>query len=265
MTKFLIIIDASIEPHSLFYTQIITALEWQKNTYADNGVNIEYEFIHQDLSTTPWIGDQVSHSWLGEQTRQLKPNTAYSVVYVFAGDNWKAENKNIGGWHMGNYNGYQVQLIRSNQSTEWLYRTFMMEGMHSWDSPIREKLGIDLSTYCGVADYDNNLVHGMYGQGETLSEAESIRIFGEDFLKYDYSLLIKKIAPLLNKIFTMYKHVIFGKEQYIRNSIGVDYHIANSKTAKALKEADLLSPDPDILIVNEINDSGLEFLCFEKE
>ena len=264
MIKFLIIIDASIEPHSLHYTEIVSALLRQKDTYKESEVNIEYEFIHQDLSIAPWIGDQVSHSWLGEQTRQLKPNTAYSVVYVFAGDNWKAENKNIGGWHLGNYNGYQVQLIRSNQSTDWLYRTFLMESMHSWDSPIREKLGIDLSTYCGVADYDTTLVHGIFHQGYILSQADSIRIFGEEYIKYDYSLLIKKIAPLLNKIFTMYKHVIFGKEQYIRNSIGVDYHIANSKTLKGLKEADIISLEPP-LIVNEINDSGLEFLCFEKE
>ena len=161
MVKFLIIIDASITLHSFNYKQIETALQRQKDTYKANGVSIEYEIIQQDLSTAPWVGDQVSHSWLGEQTRQLKPNTAYSVVYVFAGDNWKAENKQIGGWHMGNYNGYQVQLIRSNQTPEWLYRTFMMESAHSWDSVIRDKLGIDLSQW--LRDEVAKKYHEKYG------------------------------------------------------------------------------------------------------
>ena len=115
-----------------------------------------------------------------------------------------------------------------------------------------------------TGDYDEFWVHGMYSQGTTLDQDVAKLLFGEEYIKYDYSLLIKKIAPLLNKIFSMYKHVIFGKEQYIRNSIGVDYHIANSKTLKGLKEADIISLEPP-LIVNEINDSGLEFLCFEKE
>ena len=198
MIKFLIIIDESIN----YLSEVETALQQQRDTYKNNGVDIEYDIVRQDLSAVPWLTNIVSYSWINGETLTLRStgNSAYSVVYIFDSSHWKAEG--IGGWHMGSYNGYQIQLINSLRGNiRSNYLKLMMEGMHSWDTPIAKKLGISLSQYLGVFDYDETLVHGMYGQGQTLSQEESIRLFGEEYIKFDYSLLIKKIAPLLNKIF----------------------------------------------------------------
>ena len=266
MIKFLIIIDSNID----YLPQIKAGLLEQQYTYKLNGVDIEYELLRQDLSNIPWLDstNAVSYSWLGAETLKLKQSAhpAYSVVYIFHYDNWKPTG-GVGGWHMGNYNGYQVQLIKGfKDNPVWLYRTLMMEGLHSWDSPIASKLGISLSAYLGVNDYDEDLVHGMYGQGITLSQEDSIRIFGQEYTKYDYSLLIKKISPLLNKIFPMniYRHKLLGKEQYVQGQDGRDYHIANVATLGALKAMGVL-PFAEPEVVTSVNDSGVDILCFNKE
>jgi len=265
MIKFLVRIDTAISFKDDYRKQVELALHQQQDTYRLNGVNIEYEIIPQYLSNAPWLTNIVSYSWMNVETLKLKQSgyKAYSVVYIFAEENWKAEG--IGGWHVGNYNGYQVQLIKGfKNNLLWLTRTLLMESMHSWDTPILNA-GINLSEYLGVNDYDETLVHGMYWQGTTLSQQESVRIFGKEYERYDYSLLIKKLSPLLAKIFPMYKHIIFGgTEQYIRGQDGKDYHIYNLAILDALKKMGILSTaDPEI--VTSINDSGIEIVCLTKE
>lgn len=69
---------------------------------------------------------------------------------------------------------------------------------------------------------------------------------------------------IILKDMPMYKHIIFGKEQYIRGTDGKDYHFYNVAVLKAFEAAGVLSSDP-VEEVDSINDSGVEFVCLEKE
>lgn len=97
-------------------------------------------------------------------TRQLraKDGDLYDAVcLVIDESNWKMGEQEVWGWNLGEFfDGYQVQLIRDNPNEEYLYKTFAMELHHSLNDFVWKELGIDLSKFLGVNDYDEDVTHG---------------------------------------------------------------------------------------------------------
>lgn len=259
--KFLNVIDRKID----YEGEIIAALGMQQDTYRENGVDIEYQFKHIDMPNFWNDKGNINHVTIREVLKDMPE--AYTAVFIIHPDNWHDKDDWVSGWHLGKYGEYQVQLIQAyGGNTTANYRTLMMEGMHSWDTPIWDKLKINLSKYFGVRDYDYTILHGMFHQGETLSQEESMRIFGEGYVQFDYAPLIKKLAPLLSAAFNEHtmKLVIKGTEQYLRGKDGKDRHIYNKASLLDYIDAGIIeNTTPEK--VEEINPIGRDWISLEQE
>lgn len=180
--KLLIIKDTAID----YIFQIEEDLEKQRADYlegSDGDVDISWEIIEQDLSNLNWIeygyganNYGVSPAWLTEDTKN-RPDV-YSIAYVFADRNWtRLGNQNIWGWSVGFYNNRHVQLIRGSQNNvDSLYKTFLMELMHSFNEYAKDRIGANFNELFKVSNWDEDVVHARHPDWELFKYVPVIRI-----------------------------------------------------------------------------------------
>ena len=203
--RLLIIIDTAID----YENQIISALNMQRQDYlkgADKDIDIVWQFKRQDLSNLNWIeygygknNYGVNTAWIIEDTKN-RPDV-YSIAYVINNSNWTRKGNLIHGWSVGFYNGHHVQLIRGyKNNVEAMYRTFLMELIHSFNEYAKARLGVNFNALFDVYNWDEDVIHAEH----------------PDYKLFEYISVIEKMKPILIELFkikqveTMYNvHLVF--------------------------------------------------------
>lgn len=177
--------------------RVENALLSLKNDYiAVSGLDLVWDYEVRDFTGIKFVsynnvpGDLgVDFSYISNLAKECKQKYAEqydNLVLVIDKDNWQAINP-IGGWNMGIfYSGYQVEQVKLVDSDEWIYKIFSMEIFHAMDNFVKAELNIDLSSYLGVLDFDEDVVHGRKNP---------------PYQAFEYDLAISQIGSLLVKCF----------------------------------------------------------------
>lgn len=249
MIKLLIIKDTVID----YQSQIEEALNLQRQDYlagTDGELDVSWEIIEQDLSNIEWVeygygkGNYgVNRAWLFSDT-SFKTQDVYSIAYVVDNSNWTKKGNPIYGWAAGFFNGYQVQLIRGYQNNvDALYRSFLMELIHSFNEYAKARLGVNFNTLFDVPNWDEDVIHARH----------------EDWDLFEYVPVIRKIKDILLQLFKedMLKVVVDkNKDQWIIGQDGKSRKIVNLPMRKDLIAAGVIedaSPEKVDEVLNPIN------------
>lgn len=212
--KILAIVDSEID----FLDEVEDALTLQRSDYlvaTEGRVDVQTTIIREELFNLPWKrywGENwgVDISWIKTRTQKIREKYGDqfdTIVFIIDFDNWTRQgNITINGWNLGTFypdqNGYQIQLIKAGRhSQRALYLTLLMELFHAHDDFYRRATGKSLEQYFGVTNFDDNIVHGMAGQGEVLSQEDSVRMFGEGYDRWNYRPAFKAMTGILINLF----------------------------------------------------------------
>ncbi len=196
--KLLIVLDEDID----YKDDIEKALIRQKRDYeegSDGKLTLAWQYTTKRLRELKWVDSPwgksyrwIDPNWIRDNVKAEDPNI-YSIAFVFKYEHWKAPG--IGGWSMGFYNGFHIQLIRGMSPTNTannvysMYVTFLEELFHGWDEFIWYELGLKIETKLGVEDFDRENVHAEH----------------PDETRWDYQDEIKVMTPYLLQIFSPVK------------------------------------------------------------
>ncbi len=155
--------------------------------------------------SAPSGGDE---SWGPDLTRIVKDTNALwknfgtrftSVLYHFARQNWD-ERTDYGGWNLGMYGNYGVQIMKQQHTPEWEYKLMLHEVMHVFDDLYAHDMGKDINKYLGY-NYDQDPEKGVH---HTDSDGNYI---------YEFRDLMRDIKPYVMSNIT-YRDPNFREWQY---------------------------------------------------
>ncbi|WP_457635803.1 hypothetical protein [Persephonella sp.] len=236
--KQLIVLDKKIanDPEHMKY--LMSALELEKEDFKSIDIEIKNDFQEKDLYYIDWV--KTNENYYRPSFRWVDVNTQgkqgyHTVAFVIDESNWsfQGENKKIGGWQLGEYNGVYVQIIRSKKNWYYMsptgrkpvvYTALIEEVMHFLDDIIRRDLKISLDKKYGF-DFDEMVVHAKH----------------PNYKRWQYKKALKELKQLLLKIFKnmydLFRDPENPKEVYAFKN-GVKRHIVNLYTLREGKGVD---------------------------
>ena len=182
-----------IDNKSKTYQAIPLSLEKLKEQY-DGVLPLVWDFEYKDLINLNWIeygygkdNYGVDTNWLLKDTSRITKEAYDCIIYFIDKSNWTTKGNAILGWNLGQfYNNFQIQLVQVKEYPRDVELTLKMEIAHSLDNFIFAELGVNLSQFFNVPDYDEDIIHGR---------------MNPPYAVFEYRLAIEKMSDLLTKTF----------------------------------------------------------------
>ncbi len=172
--------NADITP--VFFVEERDFSDYPTEIDSDGDVRIKHTYMQS-------ITDDIYKRYSGEGTDH--------VVFLIHKKNWKSaprDGRQIWGTNYSSkYNGYQVQYCRFDTRMANSLGTLYHEVMHSHDNLIQTYLGVNVTSFLNIPNWDKDIVHG--------SRPEDGK-YGYQYIRYTENLgALRYIAPYLKQAY----------------------------------------------------------------